>query len=640
VSDAITVPRAMNESRTYWRRCVRFGSCLAVGLIVIILAPAPANAAEKWRGLFGVDYAWNDVSGSEESYRSQFNLQEGFTLTDFNLSYAGEGRTERFSIDASGFGSAYPTERARVDWRLRSGVDFSFDYDRRESFFGLKESDLRLRSDDWEISRFKAKVEIDSWKPLLVSFTLRSYERDGTVQYPLFGLTRLYPVGNAIDETMTEGSLRLETRSLPIKFEFEQSFARYERKNRRFAAGDTAIGLPDPDLLESTSTDVDHTHEIPTTRLTASYATDRFDGVATFLYADAELDVPGVSQTTFAIGGGAIGTMSFIEDVVGSAQMDSMFGAVNLGFRLGSRWLVRVTAEARDATTDSSLLGRTLVRAMGPPGGEVEFSAAVDETGFYDLHDTEARLRLEYRAPTFSFWAGGLTGSRDVFWKRTSSTRFESSRDSDGFLAGAMWAPGRFLDASLEFEQGDFTRFVFRTDPESVDRATFKLRSHLGRGWQLSAHARYEAATNPDTVAGLDHEASPFGVTASWASKEGESSAALSYEQTDIQTQTGLILPTGEDDVSVYDLDVVSTSLYGQTHAGIFKLHGSATYLTDDGNTWPLESRTAVGRDSLTGPFDIDYGAFVEYWSYDEDLADLDDYDVTRVGVSLLWRFE
>ena len=42
----------------------------------------------------------------------------------------------------------------------------------------------------------------------------------------------------------------------------------------------------------------------------------------------------------------------------------------------------------------------------------------------------------------------------------------------------------------------------------------------------------------------------------------------------------------------------------------------------------------------VDGPSGFEYGAFLEYWSYDEDIADLDDYDVFRGGVVLLWRFK
>jgi hypothetical protein len=53
-----------------------------------------------------------------------------------------------------------------------------------------------------------------------------------------------------------------------------------------------------------------------------------------------------------------------------------------------------------------------------------------------------------------------------------------------------------------------------------------------------------------------------------------------------------------------------------------------------------LESWNVQLRASLLGKSGLEYGLLGEYWSYNEDRADLDDYDVTRYGVFLTWRFE
>jgi hypothetical protein len=92
--------------------------------------------------------------------------------------------------------------------------------------------------------------------------------------------------------------------------------------------------------------------------------------------------------------------------------------------------------------------------------------------------------------------------------------------------------------------------------------------------------------------------------------------------------------------MSEYDTGVTVATIYGKLDDETWRLSGSATYLTDDGSTWPLESWNAQLRASLLAPGGFEYGILGEYWSYNEDRSDLDDYDVTRYGVFLRWRFE
>jgi len=598
---------------------------------------AGAETSPGWTGQIGGAYVFQSSSGNEDSFLTQYNLNEGFVLEELELIYDGETAADRFYLEASGFGDASPSESARLGFRFHNGIGVFVDYDRRESFFRLAESDLSLRSDDWEIARWKGRLTIDSWKPLAAVVTLRRYDRTGTTLRPLYGLNELYSLGTTLDESMTEGAISLETRTLPVLIEFEQAWARYERSNRTFAADDSALVVDDPDLLDEATRLYDDTQDVPTSRLTVSYGNRRFEGLATVLYSDAELDSGGAGLTSFAVGGGPIGTIEFIDQVVGSASTETLFGAVNLGFKLSSSWTLRLAGESRDATTDAGLLGQRIVRAMSPLGGAIEISAPVDDNGVYDHTDSEVRLRVEFRRPQWSLWAGGFSAGRDVAWRRTvDDDLFEVDRTSDGFVAGGSWNPGKVVDLSLEYERGDFERYVFRTDPRTVDRIVLKFRSRIGEHWQLSAHARSESADNPSDVAGLDHRANPYGIAASWSGAGGKSAAGVDLERIDIETETGLVLPSGEPGLSRYDLDVASFSAWGDWRSRRVRLHGSGTYLDDRGDTWPLVSWNAMVRVTVQGSHGLEYGVFVEHWSYDDELADLDDFDVTRSGVTLL----
>ena len=52
-------------------------------LLTALVVGAPSILqAQGWSGNIGVAYLWADIDGSEDSFRSQTNLQEGFMLED------------------------------------------------------------------------------------------------------------------------------------------------------------------------------------------------------------------------------------------------------------------------------------------------------------------------------------------------------------------------------------------------------------------------------------------------------------------------------------------------------------------------------------------------------------------------------
>jgi hypothetical protein len=114
----------------------------------------------------------------------------------------------------------------------------------------------------------------------------------------------------------------------------------------------------------------------------------------------------------------------------------------------------------------------------------------------------------------------------------------------------------------------------------------------------------------------------------------------LDLERYSFKTDTGLVLPSGDLGRSIYELDLSTATLYGHTRFGIFGVSGSATYLTDDGDSFPVDAWNGRLRLTLYGASGLEYSALVQYWSYDEGRTDIDDFDVLRYGLAVNWRFE
>jgi hypothetical protein len=610
-------------------------------MVALCVAATSPLAAQDWSGAVGGAYLWQNLDGNEESFRSQMNLEEGFLLEDLNLIFRGDGAISEFKIDAWGFGDANPAEAARLGLGFGAGIRLSFDYDRRASFFNLAASDFDQRADDWDITRYRGALVIDAWRPLEISLGYRAVDREGTIRRTHYGLNEQYPIGVDLDEAMHEWTLRLATRTLPVRLELEQSMATYTRKNRPFATGDEAIGGDPDELGDISSSVVDEMDSVPTTRFIASYSGKRFEGVASLLWRSAELDVSGSQSQTYLIGGGGTGTWQMVDDALGAAEQDTFAGAVSLGFKLGRRWTVRAAGDHRDGSSNSSIVTDRLSRVTSPLGSDITWRTSFDDAGTFDFTDSRMRLTLEYQGNNWSVWGGGISSSRDVKWQFSEDNdSYDVTRDGTGYLLGASWNPGDVVDLTVEFDRGDFDDYVFRVEPETVDRATLKVRTRLGGGWRLDFHGRHVESSNPSEIAGLETKSTPYGIAGSWTSSDGSSSVGVDLERYAFTTDTGVVLPGGDLDSSVYELDLSTATLYGHTRFGMFGATGSVTYLTDDGDSFPVDAWNGRLRLTLYGASDLEYSALVQYWSYDEVLFDLDDFDVLRYGLAVNWRFE
>ncbi|MBD3854331.1 MAG: hypothetical protein IFJ96_06070, partial [Acidobacteria bacterium] len=238
-------------------------------------------------------------------------------------------------------------------------------------------------------------------------------------------------------------------------------------------------------------------------------------------------------------------------------------------------------------------------------------------------------------------WGGGSVGSREVDWQFSETTdRFDVERESTGYLLGASWNPSKAVDLTLELDRGDFDEYIFRIEPETVDRATLKLRTSLGGGWRLDLHGRYVTSDNPPEIADRNTKSTPYGIACSWTSSSGLSSVGLDLEQYTFKTDTGLVLPSGDLGRSIYELDLSTATVFGHTRSENFGVTGAVTYLTDDGDSWPVDAWNGRLRFTYYGGSGLEYSALVQYWSYDEVQTDLDDFDVLRYGLAVNWRFE
>lgn len=612
----------------------------AATLVLAGLAAVPA-AAQSWSGEVGGGYVWQSVSGSEDSFRTQYGQDSGFLLESLRLAYApSAGAPTSFEVKAWGFGGSEPDEHAALYYKPNGAWSFRLDYDRNNAFFRLADPAERWHRDDWHMDRWKGGVVFDGWSFARLSLDLRYTRRAGEVDRPLYGLNVFYPMRVDLDETLREGTLRFETKTLPVHILLEQSLATYERQNRWSPAGGGALNVSDPDLLAALATDRRDKQDVPTTRLAASYRNRRFEVAGNFLYSKSTMDVSGQSLKAFDIAGGGTGRIEYIDQLMGSANQDLRAANLAMGFDLGYGWSLRLAGDYRDTASDSNQQGERLLRIVSPLGFHLDFPLPVDESGRFEVEDRDTRIEIRKQGARWAVWAGGNTASRDVSWRLVKDdSPFGVKRTTSGYFLGGSYSPSRRLKLSGEYERGTFEKYIFRTDPETVDRLTLRLRSDLGHGWNLSARVRTEKGDNPNRIAGAGRTSDGYGFALGWEAADGRGGFGLDADKTRLKADTAIFLPQGTPSFSRYDLDLLTLSAYGHATLGKVGLSGTLSRLRDSGETWPFRSWAGRLEAALKGPKGTEFALFARYNQYDEIRTAVDNFDVTGYGLVVRWRF-
>ena len=626
----------MDDGEAPMRKMMR-----SAAVALFALGTAAGAAAQGLHGDVAAGYAWMDEGGSLSSFRTQYNLGEASFLETLTLEWARpSGGPPVFSLKAWDLGDPAPDHHGRLLFQPTAAWRFEVAYDGRNSFYGLQDSPVNPRADRWSIERWRASVAYDGWSAARITLAFRQSQRDGDVDRVLYGLNAFYPMRVRLDERFREGSLRIETKTLPVRLFFEQSFGNFDRENRWRPLGGRDLSGHDPDLLGQLATTQKDSVDLPSTRLGAFFRNARWDVAATAFYSRSDLDSAGLSSKVFEVGGGTIGQISYLEDLAGSATQDTRAADFRAAFRLEGGWSLRFLGNYRRSDADSDLMGLLLLHAGRPGLPGLTLSLPKDDRGFFNVNDRSAALEAAWDGGAFHAWGGLFAGRRGVDYRRSQDgAAFSQDRNTSGYRLGGAWDAGDRLRLDGEFEHGSFERYVLRVDPETVDRLTLRLRSRLGRSWSLSLQGRFERADNPSSQSGLDHSADAYGARLSWDDPQGKAGAHLAVDRNRIRTRTDLVLPGGAASLSDYDLRLWTLEAGGYVTVGRLSFNGTLLRIKDSGGTWPSSGWVGDGRATLAGPKGTRLSLFAQRRSYDEVRSAAGDFRFTRYGAVIGWRF-
>ncbi len=609
----------------------------ALGLCLAAVLPLPLWA--QWSGGIGAGYVWQNATGNEDAFVTQYGQRQGFVLDDFDLAYTPTAGQQEFGVSASGFGGAEPSAQAALFFRPPGGWSFNLNYDKMTSFFDLASGDFKRTSDRWTLEHWRGAVVYNGLKAVKLTLGLRYTKRGGYVFQPIYGQRTAFGAEDNYNQDMKEVSFKIETKTLPVYLSFEQSYARYETQDRWSPAAYNALFGTRGSHLADLSTPREDKTDVPTSRLIATYHNDWVDVAGSALYSKWNMDSTGKSLTIYDVSPNA-GQFRWLDEAVGSANLNTKAANLDAAFHLGAGWSVRVAGDYNDSTQDSYLYGPQIL-SLGQPGGAwLNLTTLQNTNGFFNTKDTNGRIELQKAGLGWSVYGGYQSGSRDVSWRREKDdTPVDVSRTGDGWYAGGTWSRSPLLRVNVEYEHGTFSHYVFRTEPDLVQRFTFKLSSDLGGGWTVGARYRWETGENPSSIAYDHHHSQAYGANLGWTNPKGTGGFGLTAENFTLDSRTNIFLPGGAPSFSLYNLDMHTVTANAYFTVGKVRIDGDLTNLRDTGFTWPFQTWGADVRATIDGPMRTQFSLFCQYHSYNEDMPSLNNFVGRRLGAIVRWRF-
>ncbi len=610
----------------------------------VVLAAAlglPVPSQAQLRGEIAAAFAWQRADGNEAEFANHFNLEEGPFLERFRLDLARVFvGLDRCELELEGFG-AEPSGRGRlrVDWDREWSL--RLDYSRRESRFSSPSFDLGVRRDDWAITRFTGSLSYQGWKRAMLRLDARDVRRHGSVTFPFLGLGTQYVAQRELDERLQEVGFSLATRDLPVAIVVQQDFAHLTRRNRGSVGNDgrPAVGV-DPDVLAVFTTPGEDSSNVPTSRLSAVYHSERLDVVGRALHRRDRLSSSREDEDSYDIGGGP-GRAGFVDRLVGSADLETTLADLVLAVKVVDSLRVRLAGRWQDSATDAALIGERILRLSGPTGS-IDLPLDATDLGHVALTDGEAAVAVEWTGGPFGVSVRYHDGWRKAGWKRGEEYLEQRvKRDSSGLSAVAFVSLGRTFSAQLGWDDSDFSRFIFRTEPGTVKRHWARAVLRPQEKLELAVSVTREREDNPAIVSDLDARHDSWGVSGSYTGDSGVfATVAVEAFTLASRVDTFFFAPQPTRGESLYDSHLVAVSI----RAGVplrqhLRFMAGGVRVKDSGDSLPFTLDQWDARLELRDAAPVDLALFLARWRHVVARGEALDYDVNRFGVTVGGRF-
>ena len=469
-----------------------FGSvtlCLAlVAALVIAAPPAFAQSGDgegSVTGGFHIGYRSVDVSGDDNKYQEDVNLEDGPRLFDFSLHYvpgdsnALDGLVDRVDLTADGFGgdpyeSLYLNVQRYQRFQLRytrTSSDYFY-----EDALGLTESAGDFHTWDLRRVRDRASLKVDLSDRATLNFGLNRYTRRGDSVTTLDVSRDEFDMERPVDESLNDTRLGFQYEWDKVTLVVEQRIRDFENDVETFLPGFSEGHEEGPATLDFFFYSQPYELESQETRVSVvAKPTDRWLIRAAGSMQDYDSDV-NLSQE---VQGVSFLGIPFTTDATGRAEIEGDIAMFDLDatYFISDRVAFVGSVFSRDREQDGGLV-------FGEGGAPDVVGDSV-----WDVTHTGVEAGLQWKATSALELAGGLrVEERDVDHgaaENSPLTLTQETTESTGGFFTAAWRPGAGFSLTATADLGSYDDPFVLTAPTDRLRYRVRAKKQLAGAWSL-----------------------------------------------------------------------------------------------------------------------------------------------------------
>ncbi len=603
---------------------------------------------------------WDDVSGSEDSYRSQVNEDGGFLLQALRYAFRdNEGKTallDRFQIDATGFG-ALPHGRINIDAGSARGYRLKLDYSRFEHYNAVAinpqpEPPGILHSVDRTRQLLNLELELLPQYKIrpIIGYSWNSYDGPGRESYHL-GQDE-FALDSDLDESETEIRVGLAYSTPRIQAEIMQGwrdFSGTEIRTAQASDGQNSRPVLGNDIvLDNYTSRTEYDSETPVTRaLFKALPNEKVSVLATYVHADAESEIR--EDESYSGRFASYRIHRFFNGASASVrsrtEAPSWRGNVRIELELPAEFELGLAYTKQNRDMDGNALIETLYldSVTFSNGDPRDYQELIDANSHMERDEDAVEAIVEaYGLENFRFWGAWTTRSEDITVDQdlaeivvASGQEGDFTRDTDQYRLGMAFQKKQH-QASLEWKSEEADQMVIRTDFLDRETLTARLRTGWNDKFHFSGKARWIDAENP--TPGIQYEMDLFnaGLDLEFAPVKGFR-CRLSYNLFDLESQTSYRDPWFEDRESFHKEDGNQVDVdFGWENKRLKIIGRYGRYDSEGAIPFTLDDAFLQADIKISDHFSGIIQA--RQREYEEELNPLADYDVDTFGLLLRWR--
>jgi len=579
---------------------------------------------------FGYDTTF--TNGNFKSFTNQYQFGEGFYLDQLKLDF--NKVDTRFQVLASGIGDR-PTQRASILFQKKGVYKLGLRYLKKDFDFHSPEYEVGMRDDQWSHTQLTAFMEYLGWSRLNLSLEVSQWQREGSISRPVYGLGIPYIIKTEFDDQNSDMRIKLETKKMPVKIRFEQVFAEYTRDNT-YQPGQSLI--QDDDVLLEIDGPGEDRRDSPATSLSAYYESEKWAVDLGGIWRKDQVDILRKDFSNYGLSNGVIGQLGFLHDVTGDSEREARQLRSSFGFKISDKWTLRLRYTGFDQTTENQFLELFQLIVQGPAGQTIFESEFADQSE-WEKNDKTLYSQLEYHNDSTRVAFSWGERTREITHLTLEASE-SVEREAENLRLDVSHRFSKNMTSKIGASIGDYSDFIFRIQPEEVDRYWLRLKAGLRKGWSLSLKAAIEDAVNPVEQASLDRSQSQVSVNLSYSHKNNYLTAGITQQSFSSEIALNDIPGNTVNNPSIYDSELIFATLNGSFEMGSkARLNLSLSRSADSGDTMPFKLTQLQSSLEFTGPFNTFHWLTIQSWSYENDVFESEDYDMMRFGYKIGWRF-